>query len=210
MESAIEDELRKADPNYTKLKTLKAQLGAQVAEDAQCRKLRAELDAHRIKLERSIAAAKASEDYARAEQLKRVLDGMPRTPTEADNKVGLKAAVDMRRIPLLQKAIPQAEQYGIDTAAAKGLLKQCEAEEAAAAAAAAAEAERKRKLAAADLQDATGKQSVPLLQKAIPQAEQHGIDTTAAKRLLKQCKAKQVNMAGRHRRPPSSYPDYTF
>ena len=41
----------------------------------------------------------------------------------------LSSAVEMRRAQPLQKAIAQADQNGIDTTAAKGLLKQCEAEE---------------------------------------------------------------------------------
>ena len=79
MEGAIGTEESKANPDYTKLKDFQAQLDAKVLEHAQLKKLRAELYANRIKLERDIAAAKAGKDWARAEKLKRELDGMPQT-----------------------------------------------------------------------------------------------------------------------------------
>ena len=73
MEGALETEESKADPDYTKLKNLQAQLDAKVLEHAQHKKVRAELHANRIKLERDIAAAKAGKDWSRAEELKREL-----------------------------------------------------------------------------------------------------------------------------------------
>ena len=93
LEGAIGTEESKADPNYTKLKDLQAQLSAQVLEDDRCRKLRAELDAHRSELERDIAAAKAGKDYARVEELMRELGSIVvRTPAEAAAEAEAKAA----------------------------------------------------------------------------------------------------------------------
>ena len=66
-----------------KLERLENQRDAQQREDEWRRTLRAQLHTHRRELERDVAAAKVSRDWARAKELKGTLDALPRTPNEA-------------------------------------------------------------------------------------------------------------------------------